>query len=188
MFLQAKTLFLLIGILGLVWQDVPKLKKTKLTDKITVSLPEDFHPMTDDEIAAKYFVSRKPTASFSSADRVADFTFNQTQNPGRQQDLAMLKDFYKSSIRSNFTKIEFIQDSVKTINERDFIVLEYTAELRDEDPNSANKGVTRQYSYLVYTTIQNKVQVMAFNCPAQNKSRWQPVAQAVMNSLKVSGK
>lgn len=188
MFFQVKTLFIAIAFAGFLGQDMPKLKKTKLTDQITVSLPADFHPMTDDEIAAKYFVSRKPTASFSSADRVADFTFNQTVTPGRQQDLAMLKDFYKSSIRSNFTKVEFIQDAVVPINERDCIVLEFTAELRDDDPNSANKGVTRQYSYLVYTTVRNKVQVLSFNCPAQVRSSWQTLAKAVMATLKVSEK
>ncbi len=188
MFLKAKTSLFFVLISWSVWQNVPKLKKTKLTDQITVSLPADFHPMTDDEIAAKYFVSRKPTASFSSADRVADFTFNQTLTPGRQQDLAMLKDFFKSGIRSNFTKVEFTQENVVLINERECAVLEYTAELRDDDPNSANKGVTRQYSYMVYTTVRNKIQVMAFNCPAQVKERWQPVARAVMNSIKISGK
>lgn len=188
MFFQVKTLFVAIALAGFLWQDAPKLKKTKLTDSITISLPEDFHPMTDDEIAAKYFVSRKPTASFSSADRVADFSFNQTLTPGRQQDLAMLKDFFKSSIRSNFTKVEFIQESVIAINERDFAVLEYTAELRDDDPNSANKGVTRQYSYILYTTVRNKIQVLAFNCPAQIKERWQPIAKAIMNTIKVSEK
>ncbi|MDJ1500407.1 hypothetical protein [Xanthocytophaga agilis] len=185
---QLKIFLLVLTAWGIGFQGVPKLKKTKLTEQITVSLPEDFHPMTDDEIAAKYFVARKPTASFSSADRVADFSFNQTTTPGRQQDLAMLKDFFKSGIRSNFTKVDFIQEGVVQINERDFVVLEYTAELRDEDPNSANKGVTRQYSYIVYTTIRNKVNVMAFNCPVQVKERWQPIAKEVMNSIKISGK
>jgi len=185
MFFQAKTLLLCLLFSGTLFQDVPRLKKTKLTDYIVISLPEDFHPMTDDEIAAKYFVARKPLASYSSADRIADFTLNQTVTPGRQQDLPILKDIFKSGIQSNFTKVSFIQETIQPINERDYVILEFTAELRDDDPNSANKGVTRQYSYIVYTTIANKVHVMAFNCPVQAKDRWQPVAKAVMNTIKI---
>ena len=183
---STKAFLYVTAVFCLAFQDVPKLKKTKLTDRISVSLPEDFHAMTDDEIAAKYFVARKPAASYASPDRIADFTLNVTNTPARPQDLAMLKNFLKSGIQGSYTKVEYLQDGVVKIGERDFVALEFTAEIRDDDPNSANRGVTRQYSYLLYTPIQGKLNVLAFNCPAQVRQRWQPVAKAVMETVRVS--
>ena len=188
MFPKAQTCLVFLLLLSVAFQDAPKLKKVKLTDRVTVSLPQDFQPMTDDEIAARYFVPRKPTASYTGTDKVADFTLNQTRTPGRMQDLPLLKDFFKSGILSSYTKVNFLQEGVVKINERDFAVLEFTAELRDDDKNSANRGVTRQYSYLLYTILAAKVNVLAFNCPVQVQARWQPVAKTVMNSVRISGR
>ncbi len=188
MFPKAQTCLAFLFLLSVSFQDAPKLRKVKLTDRVTVSLPQDFQPMTDDEIAARYFVARKPTASYTGTDKVADFTLNQTRTPGRMQDLPLLRDFFKSGILSSYTKVNFLQEGVVKINERDFAVLEFTAELRDDDKNSANRGVTRQYSYLLYTILAAKVNVFAFNCPVQVQPRWQPVAKAVMNSIRISGR
>ena len=69
---STKAFLYVTAVFCLAFQDVPKLKKTKLTDRISVSLPEDFHAMTDDEIAAKYFVTRKPATSYASPDRQAN--------------------------------------------------------------------------------------------------------------------
>ncbi len=165
---------------------IPKYKKVKLTDRVVVSLPEDFRPMTDDEIVRRFFVSRKPLVSYTSGDSNADFVLNQTTTPGRQQDLPLLKSFFKSGIQAVYTKVEFTQDTLTKINDRDFVVLEFSAELREEDPNSAHKGVTREYSYMAYTVMLGKVHVFAFNCPYLAKRTWQPIARSIMNSIKIA--
>lgn len=168
--------------------DGVKLVKTKITKEITISLPADFVPMTDDDIAKKYFTHHKPTAMYTNPDRMVDFGFNQTQTRWRKEDLPLLQKFYKSSIVSMYSKVNFIQDTTATINKRNFVVFEFVSELIDEDPNSIKKGsVVKQYSYMQYTIENNKVMVFNFTCPVGLQNRWQQVARQVMATVKISG-
>jgi hypothetical protein len=167
--------------------DGPKFVKTRITKDITVSLPADFTPMSDDDMAKKYYTYRKPTAMYTNQDRVIDFGLNQTATPWRQQDLPMLKDVYKESIRTMYTKVDFMQDSIVTLNKRNFIVFEFLSEVVDDDPASLRKGsVVRQYSYLQYTIKDNKVLIFNFTCPAQFYKKWQETARKIMESIKVA--
>lgn len=186
-FIQMKYLLVLFSSL-LYLQDGDKLVKTRIAEGISVSLPPSFVRMTDDDMAKKYFTYRKPTAMYTNPDRVVDFGFNQTETRWRQQDLPMLKDFYQSSILSAYSKVDFMQDTVAIINERGFVVFEFTSEVAEDNPNAANPdGVTRQYSYVQYTVKENKILVFNFTCPAQMQATWKEVAKQVMQSVKVSG-
>lgn len=174
-------LFILCGFDGF------KLVKTKITKEVTISLPADFVPMTDDDMANKYFTPQKPTAMYTNPDRVVDFGFNQTQTRWRIEDLPLLQKFYKSSIVSMYSKVNFIQETTAIVNKRNFVVFEFVSELVDEDPNSLKKGsVVKQYSYVQYTIENNKILVFNFTCPAQMKNTWQEVARQVMSTIKIS--
>lgn len=182
-----KSLFLVTFIFLLASFDGVKLVKVKITPTVKVSIPASFAPMTDDDLAKKYVPYRKPTAMFTSPDRMVDFGFNQTETRWRQEDLPMLKDFYKSSISSMHTNVDFIKETIQTINKRDFLVFEFVSEVVDNDPNSLKKGsAVRQYSYIQYTVEGNKILVFNFTCPSQLKDKWQETAEAVMSSIKIS--
>ena len=166
-----------------------KLVKVKLTKEITVRLPADFVPMTDDDLANKYFTYRKPTAMYTNPDRLVDFGLNITETRWRQSDLALLQQFYKSGIAKMYTKVNFIQDTITTINKRDYVVFEFVSELVDEDPNSMRKGsITKQYSYLQYTVKDHQVHVFNFTCPSQIRSKWQETAKEIMHTIKINDK
>jgi hypothetical protein len=179
-----------VGLLLLLCSfDGAKLVKTRVAPGVVVSLPAGFVPMTDDDIARKYPSFRRPTAMYTSTDRNVDFGFNQTETRWRQQDLAMLKDFYKSSILAMHTKVDFIQETVATVNKRDFLVFEFVSEVADDSGSSlSNRAPVRQYSYIQYTVEGNKILIFNFTCPGQLRERWQDVARNVMASIKVSGK
>ncbi len=169
--------------------DGGKLVKTKITKNIIVLLPQEFHAMTDDEIAQKYLTAKHPTAMYTNREATVDFGFNQTETRWRQSDLPMLKDIYKGSISGMHSKVTFLQDKIATINKRDFIVLEFVSEVADEDPSGQRKGNTalRQYSYMQYTIEGGKILVFNFTCPTLIQAKWQETAQAVMNSIKIGG-
>ncbi|QHT70103.1 hypothetical protein GXP67_27380 [Rhodocytophaga rosea] len=183
-----KNLSILFLLLILCSFDGVKLKKTKITKEVSISLPADFVPMTDDDMANKYFTPQKPTAMYTNPDRVVDFGFNQTQTRWRPEDLPLLQKFYKSSIVSLYSKVNFIQETTTIVNKRNFVVFEFISELVDEDPNSLKKGsVVKQYSYMQYTIENNKVLVFNFTCPANLQPRWQEIARQVMGTVKING-
>jgi hypothetical protein len=180
--------YLLISFL-LFWSglDEGKMVKTKITKEVTISLPKSFRPMTDDEIADKYLTAKHPTAMYTNPDRVVDFGFNQTETRWRQADLPMLKGVYKGSIAGLHGKVTFIQDKIARINDREFIVFEFVSEVTDVDPEGKPRSgnAKRQYSYIQYTVQGGKILVFNFTCPAQVQTKWQPTAQAIMESIRV---
>lgn len=167
--------------------DGPKLVKTQVAEGIYVSLPQDFVPMTDDDIALKYLPFRKPVAMYTNPERVVDFGFNISNSKWRDSDLEIAKGFYKGSIAGMYSKVTFVQDgTIQKINKRDFAVFEFVSEVIDDDPNSMHKGsVTKQYSYIQYTLKGGKALVFNFTCPVKLKERWQTTAKSIMQSVKV---
>ena len=167
--------------------DVPKLTKVELAPGVKASLPATFVPMTDDDIAKRYFTFRKPVAMYTSPDHSADFGFNISNSRWRDSDLPMAKDFYLSTIQTMYTKVDFTQKgTLQTVNKRSFAVFEFVSEVVDDDPQSMTKGtVTRQYSYIQYTLRNGQALIFNFTCPARAREKWQATAQAVMKTVRV---
>jgi hypothetical protein len=181
-------LFLLIAFLFSSYSpDKGKLVKTRLTKEIIVYLPADFTLMTDDDLAKKYFTYRKPTAMYTNQDRVVDFGLNITETRWRQGDLPLLQKFYKSGIAKMYSNVQFIQDTISTINKRDFVVFEFISELKDDETNTMQRGsAVKQYSYMQYTVKDNKVHVFNFTCPVQIRTKWQDTAHQIMQTIKIN--
>jgi hypothetical protein len=182
-----KFCLLLIAFFSLSAWDEPKLVKTEVAKGVTVSLPANFVPMTDDAIAKRYFTFRKPVAMFTSPDQNADFGFNISSSHWRDSDLPMAKDFYLSTLETMYTKVNYTQKgNIVTINKHPFAVFEFLSEVVDEEKNSLTKGtVTKQYSYLQYTIKNGQVLVFNFTCPARARDKWQSTAQAIMQTVRV---
>lgn len=101
-----------------------------------------------------------------------------------ENDTELIYGFYKASINNLFDKVEFIQDEIKEINGRKFIVFEIIGTVQDDNTFSS-KGPQKNYSYIQYTSWNDQVLLFNFSCKARLKNQWQDVAQEVMNSIKI---
>ncbi len=175
-------------------QEISRLVKVKVADKIMVSIPEDFMLMPEDAYARKYGAYRPALAMYTSPSGDADFGVNMTVNRSLQaykgsgfkpEDLEMLKEMYKASIAAMHSDVSFIQDKVMNINKRDYIVIEFVGTVKDESSQLRTSRELMQYSYLQYTIEDERVLIFNFTCPYRQKERWQKTAEAVMQSAKV---
>lgn len=162
-----------------------KLVKVSLDKNVSIKLPADFVIMSDNDIAAKYPSYRKPIAMYISPDRFADFGYNVT-NGVWGNDLKLLHDVYKATINNNYTKVTFLQDTIVTIKKRDYAVFEYVSEVQDESSNQSVKPVIRTYTYKKYALQNGEIYQFSFNCPDRYREKYQPVAQEVMNTIKIN--
>ncbi|MCR5887375.1 hypothetical protein LRS06_06185 [Hymenobacter sp. J193] len=160
----------------------PKLKKTALAGGITVGVPEGFTPLPDEGIAAKFPAPRKPLAVFTDRAGRVDLSVAQKETPFGSGDYGLLLKIYKASIQNMYTKVTFLTEDIRTINKRDFIVLEFTSEVADTRRNS-NLAPIRKYQLVQYAIEGKTLTVFTFNAPTEEQARWQPVAQAVMSSI-----
>ena len=172
-----RILAFLLGLLLLSTASVPKLRPQKIAEGVTVSLPSDFVPMSDNDIAQRYPSTKKPLAMYTSLDRVVDFGVNESKATFPGSDLNILKEFYQSTILSLYNKVDFIQKGViQPIKKRDYIVFEFTSEI----------DKTYKYTYLQYALINNKVFIFNFTCPQEYKDKWQETAKAIMQTVKLN--
>ncbi|WP_448530440.1 hypothetical protein [Raineya sp.] len=163
-----------------------KLKKTSLTPGISMLVPSDFTPMPDEALAKKYLTTKKPSAMYSDPAGEIDLGVNITNNYWQEQDIPMLKDLYKGSLRASYTKVQFFTEEVRTINKRQFVVLEFVGTVEDDKEGiMGKKSALSRYNYMMYTVVENRIVVVNFNCPAKYQSVWQPLLPKMMQSVKI---
>jgi hypothetical protein len=178
------TAFLLSFLLVLSSFTAPKLVKTTISKQISLSIPKEFTVMPDEGIAQKYPAQRKPLAVYTSPNGQVDLAVSQRPASFRKTDLPMAKEFYKASLLSMYSDVEFAREEITTINKKDFIVFEFVSTVKDERKTSTLAPVKR-YSIVQYTIIGNQLTIFTFNVPFMMKRDWQETAQQVMASVKV---
>lgn len=164
-----------------------KLVKTKVTDNISILLPKSFFEMTPSDIAQRYPSVRKPVGAYTNDERLVDFSVNISATQWRRGDVKIAKDFFKASIFNLYDRVDMINEEIKTIDDRQFIVFEFDSRINGDRGSLENQGPIRRYSYVQYLISKGKTYVFSFNCPIQRKEMWQKTAGEVMSSVKIKG-
>jgi hypothetical protein len=180
-----KIISIFVIFLGVTAFTPPKLVKRKLSDEVTVKLPEDFRPMTDDEIASRYYTYKKPTAMFTDPNVKISFGLNLNDTEWKYKDLEIMKSFYKSSFMRIFSNVNMIQEKVEKINNYQFAIFEFVSEVKSDEEDIRQLAPVLTYTYILYTIYENKAIVINFSCPEALKDKWQPVAREIMQTVVV---
>lgn len=155
------------------------LKKTKLTDQASISLPDVFVPMTDQDYREKYIITKMPLAKYTDMNRVVDFTYTIAVNEWQDQDLNMLLTFNKSNIMNLHTKVEFLQQEVYKYKKKSYAALEFISTMSDA------KGSSSKYHYMVYSVHKKKIHIFAMVAPIRERNQWQEAIQKTMRTATV---
>lgn len=158
------------------------LKTVKVNDgEIIMKVPKNFVEMIPDDIAQRFPSIRKPIAAYTDEQRQSEQTvkISATQWGNNDQEIAM--SFFKASIMEYFDKVEFIKEEMVTIKKKSFIVFEFTSYVRGSETQPSE----RKYNYLMYYIKDRKTLVVSFRCPQKEMEFYKPVAEEIMNSLKI---
>ncbi|WP_224994521.1 hypothetical protein [Cesiribacter sp. SM1] len=164
-----------------------KLKKTKLHDAITVSLPQDFAPVSEQEMMAKHVSSRKPVALYTNPSKQVDFSVNLSTTQWQHFDLPLVKDFYKASLSTLYSDMKWMKEEIQEIKGIPFAIFEYVGTVADEEQENTIKQTKpmQVYTHIAYGLVNGKVVVFTFTAPANQQQQWAPVAEAVMESIRL---
>ncbi|MBR0571954.1 hypothetical protein KB205_15060 [Microvirga sp. STS03] len=162
----------------------PKLKKINLTKEISILLPKDFMPMSDDDIAREYPATTRPVAAYTSPDGNIDFNLTLKRSTFHAEDLDMLREFYKANLVETFTNIDFIRQEVTEVKGQKFIVFEFVSRLADTR-GASNLRPVQKYSIIQYTIVGRQLQIYTLHIPFQLKNDWQDTAREIMGSVKI---
>ena len=163
-----------------------KYVKTKVSDAITMSLPQDFILMSQTDLNTKYVSSKAPIAAYTDFSRTVDLGVNVAYSRWNQEDLEIMKSFYKSTIMGLYDEVQFITEEIKEVNGNDFAVFEFLSSVSDTEGTTITQGTLNKYVRIQYTIIKSKTVLFNFSCPARQKDRWAPIAKEILESVKIS--
>ena len=161
-----------------------KLVKTKVNEDISMLIPATFNSMSDGERISKFVSSRTPIAVYTSEDRTIDFGINTNIMPWIEGDEEKLRSFYKGTYETLFDEVNYLQDTIRMINGKKFIVFEFVSTLEEENAFSGTKK-SSYYSYIQYTSYNDQILIFNFGCKPRQMRDWQPAAMQMMESIKV---
>ena len=163
-----------------------KYVKTKVNDDITLMLPEEFTLLTQAELNRKYVSSKAPVAVYSDFSKEVDLGVNVAFSRWNQEDLAIMKSFYKSNIMGLYDEVQFLQEEIQEIDGKQFVIFEFLSTVRDTEGTTINQSPISKYVRIHYTIVNYKTVLFNFSCPARVKEKWAPIAQSILESAKIS--
>lgn len=179
---RMRVFIITISVLGIMAFSAAKLKKVKLNDDVTVSVPADFMPMTPEDREQRYKSHRLPLALYTDPDRLVDFGVNRSYSVWSEDDLGMLEKFYRSSIIELFDKVDFIDSGIKEVNKHQFVFFEFESVVYPESDFQRNVA---KYTYVMYGLSGGTTYVFNFTCPKNLREDWQPIARQMMSKIKL---
>ena len=169
-------------LLPLLAFTTPKLKKKKLTDGVTMLLPESFVEMTEDEIKQEILTYRQPIVMYKDIQSIGNLALNVSATQWSSSDMTMLKSFYKSTIMNIHSEVRFIQESVREVGGHQFAVFEFTSAVKPVRTMMVDKGDLKKYNYIQYTIVNGKVMIFSFSCPIAYRAQWKDTVRKMMDS------
>jgi len=162
-----------------------ELKKTKISDDISIELPTRFSPLTNQEINQKFISYRKPLAVYGDEARVVDFGVNVSFTSWGNEDLSLMKQFFKSSILNLYDTVVMLNEGMEEINGVQYAVFEFVSSVRGEENSFVHDDTISKYTYLQYALVNGKTLLFNISCPARARGKWAPVAHEMMHSIKI---
>jgi hypothetical protein len=177
--------FLSLAIIALFAFSPSKLVKTKVAEGITISIPSELQPMTDDDIILRYPSVRAPLAAYTDINRSLDFSVNISATQWPDTNLDMASKFFKSSITNLFDRVDFIDEGIHTVHKKKFIFFEFESRVNGNKMALGEQQPVFRYTYIQYLVEPNRTLVISFNCPKAMREDWQETVRAMMKSVRV---
>ena len=193
-----KQLFVFLFIATVFFSNAQEstLVKTDINGKLKISIPATFKALSEQDVVQQYGVARVPEAVYN--DTIVDDvvlsigvrvdSINSTINykgikgSSDSVDLVIEKSFYKAALSGHYAEVKFINDEVTTINNRQFMLFEFTSVL-DGKNGKGTSVISKQYNYIAHGFKGKKKFIITFACPLDQQEKWQPIAQEIIKSI-----
>jgi hypothetical protein len=149
--------------------------KSLLDNKVELRIPKDFYIMPDEMMKIKYPTERRPTLVYTNESGGINVALNLTQNKASQDIISAYKDNFVQTFKKLYPNAEWKDNGVKEINGRKVGYLELVTPAID----------TEIYNLMFFTDLDGKLLLCTFNCTKKDMPEWTPLANEIMNSLKI---
>jgi hypothetical protein len=176
----------LIFVVGaLLSFEAPKLKRTRISDDISILVPVGWRPMDELDFTERYPSVRAPIAAFTNEDRLADLSVNVSATQWPDANVELASRFFKASILNTFDRVSMISEGIREIRGHRFIYFEFESTIRGNPKELGQEAPILGYSYIQYLVQPGRTLVFSFHCPRRMKDVWQETARHIMEDIRV---
>ncbi len=180
-----RVLAILIVAATLLSFDDPKLKRTRVSDDISILVPVGWRPMDELDFAERYPSVRTPIAAFTDENRLIDLSVNVSATQWPDADVTLASQFFKASILNTFDRVAMISEGIRDIRGKRFIYFEFESTIRGNPKELGQEASIMRYSYIEYLVQSGRTLVFSFHCPRRMKDAWQHTALQIMENIRV---
>ena len=162
-----------------------RLKKTKVAEGITISLPTELSPRTPDDIVGRYPSVRAPLAAYTDLNRTLDFSINISATQWPDGNLEMAQKFFKAGLTSLFDRVDILDEGIHEVNNKKLIFFEFESRVNGNRMTLGEQQPVFHYTYIQYLVEPHRTLVISFNCPKAAKDDWQKTVHTMMKTLKI---
>lgn len=179
---------LLVFLLILMSFDEPKLKKTEVSEGITMLIPSEWRQMDGLDFSERFPSVRAPLGAYTDHNREMSLSVNISATQWPDEDAEIARDFFKSSIYNTFDRIEMINQGIYEANKHKFVFFEFESTVKGDQTALGQEQSILNYSYIQYLIGEDRALVFSFHCPRRLRQEWQETAGKIMKSVKVKSK
>jgi hypothetical protein len=180
-----KVIFLLVMVCMTSF-DRPRLVKTQVSGGITMLIPRDWRAMDELDFRERFPSVRAPLAAYTDVNRELAVSVNISATQWEVPDVAIAKDFFKSSIYNTFDRVEIIEEGIHEVNGKQFVFFEFESTVRGKKEVLGQQDAILNYSYIQYLVGLDRTLVFSFHCPRRMRQEWQETAKKIMSSVKIA--
>ncbi|MCR8561842.1 hypothetical protein KXD93_29575 [Mucilaginibacter sp. BJC16-A38] len=172
-----KSLLLILFIPVCLKAQIKLEKKGFLDNKIELSVPADFKPMSAEMLDKKYpNRNQKPNLVLTDEDAEVNIVISLIPQPIKPEQIGAFKDFQINSLKKMHPDAKWMNDGVRAINGKNVGYFKFIS-------NAVDQTV---FNYYFFTDLDGKVLLLSFNCTEKLLPKWKETAESIVSSLKVT--
>jgi hypothetical protein len=147
--------------------------RTALDGKIRLLVPADFTPMSEEMIVKKYPRANRPTVVFTNAQTTVNVALDHNAFKLSDSELPKAKQAIRGGLETAFPTAQWFRDEMKTINGKQFFLLDVRTPAADTDVRNIMVG----------TSFEGRLLVVTFNATKALEEAWLPIANKIIESV-----
>lgn len=168
-------LFLFLSTISISAQEHPLKKTVILEGYISISLPEELTPMSEEDKSARFRQEKMPIFALCNEYSDVFIAMNKPTESANEDAIPKYLDYYTGVFGTFYASAEVLKSEIKTVNGKQVGCIEFTAmDIFGE-----------AYHCFFFTNLEGKLLTFDFVCPKEEMADWMPIALKIVESLEV---
>ncbi len=154
-----------------IHQEVELEVQAVLDGRMEMLLPKNFKAFSEDE------VQEGATANvvFENEAQTISLALNYATAQVKQENIPDFQESFAGSVKAGYNVLEWKKDEIIEVDGHKIGLMEFVA--KDKEVES--------YFMMFYTDVAGRLLISTFNSPRENMEEWAPLANKMVNSIKM---